>query len=48
MNILSISVPISRVCQINEHEFRTQRSTCKSLELFSGEINYCLRKDLKP
>lgn len=48
MNILSISVPISRVCQINEHEFRTQRSTCKSFELFSGEINYCLRKDLQP
>lgn len=47
MNILSISVPISRVCQINEHEFRTQRSTCKSFELFSAEINYCLRKDLQ-
>ena len=47
MNILSISVPISRAFQINEHEFRTQRSTCKSFELFSGEINYCLRKDLQ-
>lgn len=48
MNILSISVPISRVCQINEHEFRTQKSTCKSFELFSGKISYCLRKDLQP